>query len=72
MTNLADKQEIINFQDELNKLLKKYDCYLYAEDEYGRELLDIKAFRSMVFDLQLFNEDGSVRELFKYKRGTNL
>ena len=63
------KQKAIDFQEELNELLKKHETYLYAEDEYGREILEITAFRRRVYDMTLFNEDGSIRELFPLKKG---
>ena len=59
------KQDMCEFQRRLIELTKEYDCYLYAEDEYGAELLNIQAFNSKEFDLELFNANGEKRRLFK-------
>ncbi len=59
------EQYVCDFQRELIKLTEKYNCCLYAEDEFGREILDICAYSEGIFDMQLFTEDGKKRQLFK-------
>ena len=50
------KEEFLAFKEEMQALLVKHNVYLYAEDEYGAELIDILAFKRETFDGSIQDE----------------
>lgn len=47
---MSGKEQFELFKNELEELLKKHSAYLYAEDGYGAEILEISAHIIDVFD----------------------